>query len=95
MESFLFVFVYVTAGLTLVGSLWVAVIAYTNDDLLMCVVSVLCCVGGVFYGLVYFRQCQVPTLIMMVSMVSGWIASRFIPFVEFNVRQFCEVLGLQ
>ena len=59
--------------LTLVGMVWIAVIAFQNGEIAWGIFSLLCGIVALIYGILHFDEAKIPLILMIIGMVCGTI----------------------
>ena len=54
---------------SLIGWIWVIVLAFQNGDTVWGVISIFCGIVGLVYGLMHFQQAKVPVILMAVGII--------------------------
>jgi len=54
---------------SLVGVVWIAVIAFQNDDILMGVLSLICGIVALVYGIQHSQEAKTPLILLGVGFV--------------------------
>ncbi len=57
--------------LALVGAIWIAVIAFQNDDMIWGIASIFCGIAAVIYGVQQFDQAKIPLALLVVGTLIG------------------------
>lgn len=60
---------YVGYVCSLVGIIWIAVIAFQNNDILMGVLSLLCGIVALVYGIQHFAEAKAPVILLAVGII--------------------------
>jgi hypothetical protein len=59
--------------LALAGVLWIAVIAFQNEDPVWGIVSIFCGIAALIYGVQHFDQAKIPLSLLILGIVVGGI----------------------
>ena len=63
------------ALLVSVGAIWIIVVAFTEGDILMGVLSIICGIVTIIYGIQHMDRCKIPLILMGVGMVIAIIGN--------------------
>jgi hypothetical protein len=55
----------------LIGMIWIALIAFQNDDPIWGVVSIFCGLAAFIYGVQHFDEAKIPLGLMLLGVVVG------------------------
>ena len=55
--------------LSLVGAIWIIVIAFQNGDIVWGVLAIFCGIVGLIYALQHMEQAKIPLILMIVGIV--------------------------
>jgi len=58
----------------LAGCIWIAIIAFQNDETLMGIFSLICGIVALVYGIQNMEQCKVPLIILAFGFVGNIVS---------------------
>jgi 1,4-dihydroxy-2-naphthoate octaprenyltransferase len=59
--------------MALAGAIWIAVIAFQNDDMIWGIASIFCGIAAIIYGVQNFDQAKIPLGLLVIGIVVGSI----------------------
>jgi 1,4-dihydroxy-2-naphthoate octaprenyltransferase len=59
--------------MALVGAIWIAVIAFQNDDMLWGILSIFCGIAAIIYGVQHFDQAKLPLGLLVLGIIIGGV----------------------
>jgi hypothetical protein len=59
--------------LSLVGVVWIIVLAFQNGDPVWGIVSIFCGLAALIYGIMHFDEAKAPVGLMVVGMILGFV----------------------
>lgn len=65
------------AGLLIgvVGGIWIAIIAFQNDDIAWGIISIFCGLAAIIYGIQHAEEARIPLFLIFIGFILGF-ASR-------------------
>lgn len=67
---------------SLIGLVWVIVIAFQNGDTVWGVVSIFCGLAAFIYGIMHFQQAKTPMIIWIVGILLAGTANFMMPAIQ-------------
>jgi 1,4-dihydroxy-2-naphthoate octaprenyltransferase len=59
--------------MALVGAVWIAVIAFGNDDMVWGIISIFCGLAAIIYGVQHFDEAKIPLGLLVLGIIIGAI----------------------